>query len=93
MKTAELGNTYAGRLVMAFAIALSGDDNLFSPSQRRYSVATLRKYFKAANKAVDKAFAKGDDAAIDAAVDKRERWLAELESAGVNPYTDADLWQ
>lgn len=92
MKTSEFGNTYAERLAMAFATALSGDDNLFSPPKRRYSVATLRKYFEAANRAVDKAFATGDDAKIDAAVDKRERWLEELESAGVDVWHDADLW-
>lgn len=78
---------------MAFATALSGNDDLFSAPKRNYSVATLRKYFKAANKAVDKAFAKGDDAAIDAAVDKRERWLDELESAGVDVWKDTELWQ
>ena len=32
------------------------------------------------------------EVAIDAAVDEREILLSELESRGVNPYADAELW-
>lgn len=33
------------------------------------------------------------ETAIDTAVDERERLLNELESAGVNPYAENELWQ
>jgi len=32
------------------------------------------------------------EAAIDKATDERERLLSELEAAGVDPYTEKDLW-
>ena len=43
-------------------------------------------------KQVDIAAIRKLEAAIDAAINKRERLLNELEAAGVNVYADADLW-
>lgn len=44
-------------------------------------------------KRVDVAAIKKLESKLDAAFTERERLLDELESAGVNPYRDADLWQ